>query len=214
MFRYLTGSHNEHIHKLAASHGVGLMLQPGSYRPSLSLEYPVHAVDNGCFTPPGQPDRFDETKWLRYLDRCERDRCLFATAPDIPYDWPASWARTEPYIDRIRDLGFRAAVAVQNGATADAVPWDACDVIFIGGDTPWKLGTDALYISRAARDRSIPVHMGRANSERRFRRAAAMLVDTADGTKAKHGNPIETAALIRTMLDRIATPDGHQLALA
>lgn len=212
--RYLTGCDSPQARELATTHGVGLMLQPNSYRPSRSEHYPVHAVDNGAFTPPGKPDRFDEARWLRYLDRCPRDRCLFAVAPDVPFDWPASWARSELYIDRVRDMGYRVALAVQNGATPDLVPWDAADVVFLGGDTAWKLSTDALYIARAALDRGVPVHMGRANSWVRLRRAAEMAVDTADGTFLKHGEPEHMAQRLRVMLDHVADPDGLQLALA
>lgn len=208
MFRYLTGVDNVHARELAGSHGLGLMLNPRSYRPSRADDYPVHAVDNGCFS-----GAWEEAQWLRYLDRCPRDRCLFAVAPDVPFDWDASWARSQRYIDRIRAMGFPVAVAMQNGVRVDAVPWPELDVVFLGGDTDWKLGTEALYITRAAQERGVHVHMGRANSLRRFRRAASMLVDTADGTMLKY-RPSERAGQLRAMLDAMANPDGHQLALA
>jgi hypothetical protein len=209
MFRYLTGVDNEHARALAVDHGVGLMLNPRSYRPSRADAYPIHAVDNGCFT-----DRWDETQWLGYLDRCARERCLFAVAPDVPFDWTASWERSSRYVDQIRGMGFPVAVALQNGVTIETVPWSDLDVVFLGGDTAWKLGTTALYIAREAQSRGIHVHMGRANSLKRFRRAVSMLCDTADGTKLKHGVPAETAALLRSMLDAVQHPDGNQLALA
>lgn len=213
MFRYLSGVCNEHARQLALTHGVGLMLQPRSYRPARAEAYPVHAIDNGAFTPPGQPDRFNEARWRRYLDRCDRS-ALFAVAPDVPMDWRATWARSEGYIDFIRDEGFRVAVAVQNGCTVDQVPWDALDVVFIGGDTAWKLGTDALYIANAARDRGVHVHMGRANSAKRLVRAVSMACDSADGTFLKHGEPEEMADRLRVMLDEVYRLDGHQMALA
>lgn len=213
MFRYYSGVCNRFAEELGRTHGLGVMLQPGSYRPSRAEEYPASAVDNACFHPPGTPDRWVESKWLRYLDRCPRT-AIFATAPDVPYDWEASWARTEPYIDRIRGMGFRVAVAMQNGVTVDDVPWDAADVIFLGGDTEWKLSTDALYIANAARDRGIHVHMGRANSAKRFVRAVAMACDSADGTFLKHGPPEFMADRLRAMLDEVYRLDGHQLALA
>lgn len=209
IFRFLTGVDNPHARVLGETHHVGLLLQPRSYKPSKADLYPVHAVDNGCFS-----NTWDETKWLRYLDRVGRERCLFAVAPDVPFDWQASWARTERYVDRIRDMGFPCAVAVQNGATVDTVPWDACDVVFLGGDTEWKLGTRCLEIAHAAQHRGIPVHMGRANSLKRFRRAVEMLTDTADGTFLKHGPPDVMAGRLRFMLDDIYRFDGHQLALA
>jgi hypothetical protein len=209
MFRYLTGVDNAYARELADTHGVGLMLQPRSYKPSRADAYPVHAVDNGCFS-----NAWVEDQWLRYLDRCPRERCLFAVAPDVPFDWARTLERSTQYVDRIRDMGFKVAIAVQNGATPATVPWDACDVMFIGGDTPWKLGLRALELTWAARDRGIPVHMGRANSARRFVRAVELTVDTADGTFLKHGNPEVMAGRLRVMLDHVYRFDGHQLALA
>lgn len=214
MFRYLTGVDSVQAQRLAKSHGVGLMLQPGSYRPSRADDYPAHAVDNGCFTPPGTPDRFDEVRWWRYLQRVDRHRCLFAVAPDVPFDWAASWTRSSRYVERIRAAGFAVAVPIQNGATADAVPWDDLDVVFIGGDTAWKLSSAALDIAHEAHHRGLPVHMGRANSQRRFRRATEMLVDTADGTFLKHGPPESMAERLARMLDGLSEFDGYQLAMA
>lgn len=208
MFRYLTGVDNAPARGLAASHGLGLMLQPRSYKPSLSVEYPAFAVDNGCFS-----GKWEELQWLRYLERCDRS-ALFAVAPDVPFDWVASWARSAMYIDRIRGMGFPVAVAVQNGATATTVPWAALDAVFIGGDTPWKLGTDALYIVKEAQHRGVHVHMGRANSTRRFVRAVQMGCDTADGTYLKFGPPQQMADQLRAKLDEVYRSDGHQLALA
>lgn len=208
MFRFLTGVCNEYARELAVTHGVGMMLNPRSYKPSRADAYPAVGIDNGCFT-----DKWEEGQWLRYLDRCDR-RAIFAVAPDVPFDWDASWARTEPYVDRIRGMGFPVAVAMQNGVTVDRVPWDALDVVFLGGDTAWKLSTDALYIANAARDRGVHVHMGRANSAKRFVRAVAMACDSADGTFLKHGPKKLMADRLRVMLDEVYRLDGHQLALA
>lgn len=208
MFTFLTGVCNEYARDLAVTHGVGMMLNSRSYKPSRADVYPALGIDNGCFT-----DKWEEAQWLRYLDRCDR-RAIFAVAPDVPFNWDASWSRSEPYIARIRDMGFKVAVAMQNGVTVDDVPWDACDVIFLGGDTSWKLSTDALYIANAARDRGVHVHMGRANSTKRFVRAVAMACDSADGTFLKHGPKELMATRLKAMLDEVYRLDGHQLALA
>lgn len=222
-FRFLTGVCNEYARELAVTHGVGMMLNPRSYKPSRADAYPAVGIDNGCFT-----DRWEEGQWLRYLDRCDR-RAIFAVAPDVPPlwaverrarrpddvdPWPESWARSERYVDRIRGMGFPVAVAMQNGVTVDKVPWDALDVVFLGGDTAWKLSTDALYIANAARDRGVHVHMGRANSAKRFVRAVSMACDSADGTFLKHGPKQLMADRLRAMLDEVYRLDGHQLALA
>lgn len=209
IFRYFTGVDNAVARELAETHGVGLMLNPGSYRPSRALDYPVHAVDNGCFS-----GKWDERKWFRYLGRVPRDRCLFAVAPDVPFDWKKSWERSQKYTDTIRNMGFPVAVALQNGVTSKEVPWDDLDVVFIGGDTEWKLSSVALEITHTAHHHGVPVHMGRANSQKRFRRAVEMLTDSADGTFLKYGNPESQAARLRAMLDPIYALPSHQIALA
>lgn len=210
MFRYLSGAslNNPAVVALGESHQLGAMLNPRSYNPAVAARYPVAAVDNGCFT-----DRWDEAQWIGYLDRCPRS-VLFAVAPDVPFDWEASWARSRRYVDEIRDMGFRVAVAVQNGATADTVPWSAMDAVFLGGDTAWKLGTEALYIAREATHRGVHVHMGRANSARRIVRAISMSCDSADGTYLRYGEPELMAARLAAMIDHAHRADGHQLALA
>lgn len=99
----------------------------------------AHAVDvewcadNGAFT-----DRWDEGKWWRWLNapqQLERlERCLFATAPDVVGDWRATEARSRPWLERIRGLGYPVAYVAQNGmehSTWDL--WDEIDVLFIGG---------------------------------------------------------------------------------
>jgi hypothetical protein len=41
------------------------------------------------------------------------------------------------------------------------VPWDAFDVLFLGGTTDWKLGPAAADLTAEARRRGLVVHMGR-----------------------------------------------------
>lgn len=210
MFRYLSGAalNSPHTLELVESHELGAMLNPRAYAPTIAGRYACSAVDNGCFS-----GAWVEGQWLAYLERCDRS-ALFAVAPDVPFDWETSWSRSARYVDVIRAMGFRVAVAVQNGATAGAIPWAALDVVFLGGDTAWKLGTEALYITRAALDRGVPVHMGRANSARRITRAIAMGCDTADGTFLKYGPPEQMADRLGAMLDHAQRDDGHQMALA
>jgi hypothetical protein len=74
------------------------------------------------------------------------------------------------------------ALAAQNGLEHLSVPWGAFDVLFLGGDTAWKLGPYARQLTGEARDRGLPVHMGRVNSLRRLRYAQAIGCTSADGT--------------------------------
>lgn len=87
-------------------------------------------ADNGAFTA-----RWDAPTWWSYLvaNAPAAASCLFATAPDVVGDHAATATAADPWLDRIRGLGYPVAYVAQNGLTPDAVPWDRVDVIFLGG---------------------------------------------------------------------------------
>ncbi len=143
-------------------------------------------ADNGCYGK-GWPG---EDAWLAWLDgftQEQRARCDFAVAPDVVGDAEATLARSLPWLGVIAALGYPVAYVAQDGATIDTLPWDQFDVLFLGGSTRWKLGPDARLLTDAARQRGKRVHMGRVNSERRYRYAAAIGCDSADGTYLTYG---------------------------
>jgi hypothetical protein len=138
------------------------------------------AGDNGCFGA----NYVGDDAWIGWLARhaSHADRCLFATAPDVVGDAAATLARSAPFLPVIRDLGYPAALVAQDGLEDLDVPWDAFDVLFIGGSTEWKLGPYAARLIAEARLRGKRVHMGRVNSGRRYAYAALLGCDSADGT--------------------------------
>lgn len=137
-------------------------------------------ADNGCYARgyPGHP------AWSTWLGRMARHRttCLFATAPDVVGDAAATWQRSKGWLPMIRSLGYPAALVAQDGLTAERAPWDAFDVLFLGGTTEFKLGTDARRLTEAARSRGMPVHMGRVNSRKRLLYAHSIGCTSVDGT--------------------------------
>jgi hypothetical protein len=137
-------------------------------------------ADNGCFGS-GYPG---DAKWLAWLEKHAGDAgtCLFATAPDVVGDAAATLARSAPFLPAIRALGYPAALVAQDGLEDLDVPWDDFDVLFIGGTTAWKLGPAALGLIQQAKRRGKWVHMGRVNSEKRYRIAHAAGCDSVDGT--------------------------------
>lgn len=141
-------------------------------------------ADNGAYS-----DRFDEGKWWRFLtaNAHAAESCLFATLPDVVGQWQATLDRSLPWIDKVRALGYPVALVLQDGATAETVPWADIDVVFIGGTTGWKLGPEARQLVAEAKQRGLWVHMGRVNSERRFRYASHIGCDSADGTYLTFG---------------------------
>lgn len=142
-------------------------------------------ADNGCFGT-GYPGDDGYLTWLtQRVDRLAR--CAFATAPDIVGDAQATLTRSARMLPRIRQLGYPAALVAQNGLEHLEVPWDTFDVLFIGGDTTWKLDAAARALVTEAKARGKKVHMGRVNSERRIHYAHIIGCDSADGTYLTYG---------------------------
>jgi hypothetical protein len=138
------------------------------------------AADNGCFGK-GYPGDGEWFAWLR-RNAADASSCLFAVAPDVVADAAATLERSRPWLPRIRSLGYPAALVAQDGLEDLDVPWDEFDVLFIGGSTEWKLGPYARAVIHEAKRRGKWVHMGRVNSEKRYRYAHALGCDSADGT--------------------------------
>lgn len=150
-------------------------------------------ADNGCFSA---PHLYSDDKYLGWLSKQPGERCLFATAPDILADHAGTVERSLPLLPRLRSLGYKPAFVAQNGWKAGTTPWPEFDVLFIGGTDTFKLGiaADAIAWAHYYGKR---VHMGRVNSFRRLRLAAALGCDSADGTYLKFGPDTNAPRLIR-----------------
>jgi len=142
-------------------------------------------ADNGAYTGryPG------DDMYLAWLSAraAHAPRCAFATAPDVVFDAAATLTRSVPMLARIRALGYPAALVAQDDLERLRIPWDAFDVLFLGGSTPWKLGPAAAGLVMQARAHGLDVHMGRVNSLRRLRHAAAIGCQSVDGTYLAYG---------------------------
>lgn len=150
-------------------------------------------LDNGAYS-----DKFDEAKWWKSLadNATEAGTCLFAVAPDVVGDAAATLERSLPWLPKIRALGYPAAFAAQDGLENLDVPWDEFDVLFIGGTDGWKLGPHARALVAEARRHGKWVHMGRVNSERRYRYAHSIGCDSADGTYLTFGPNVNLPKLL------------------
>lgn len=155
-------------------------------------------ADNGCFGR-GYPG---DLAWWRWLSDLPRERLQFAVAPDVVADAEATLARSTPWLSRIRELGIPVAFVAQDGLERLSVPWDAFDVLFLGGSTEWKLGEHAQALTRDAKTRQKWVHMGRVNSAIRFRHAWLSGCDSADGTFLSYGPDVNLPIVEGWMRDR------------
>lgn len=139
-------------------------------------------ADNGVFGD-AYPGDDEFLAWLRTL-RPFADRCLFAVAPDVVADFEATWRRSYDMLQRIRDLGFPAALVAQDRMEiSDAWDWPDFDALFVGGSTAWKLSPAAANLARCARSIGHIVHLARVSSLRRYRHAHDVChADSVDGT--------------------------------
>lgn len=169
---YLSGK------KVKCTDVLGVMLSFNAGKQSLR-GHSLFAADNGCFV---QSEKYSDEGYLAWLDKLDRGSCLFAAAPDVVGDAEKTRDRSYPILPKIRELGFKAAFVVQDGETPDQIRWDELDAIFIGGSTGWKLGPIVPGIVSEAKKRGKWVHMGRVNSFKRMRLAAAIGCDSVDGT--------------------------------
>lgn len=180
-------------------------------------------ADNGKFTKDGPRTNWIGHKaWFEWLegqvDRYGAEKCRFAVAPDAPFDAAGTLDESLPWMEKIRELGIPAAFAAQNGCELYGLPWDEMDVLFLAGgptvpdgspDTEWKISPIAQSLTIEAINRGIPVHMGRANSWKRVRKAALMGCDSADGTYLKFGPDVnlpKVLAWLGRLDQRPATP--------
>lgn len=161
-------------------------------------------ADNGCFA---KGDSFDAGRWLAWLGNLKHDRltCLFAVAPDVVGDAEATLARSAPYLPLIRDLGYLPAYVAQDGFDPSVVPWDAFDVLFIGGTTSWKRSERGGYCAIAeGKRRGKWVHVGRVNGGPFLRSVVGAGADSADGTGLAI-NPGQNWPRLRRTLNGLTT---------
>lgn len=195
---YLSGCVRPEVWQLVLEGKLGALLTP---RTGNKYRGGTWAADNGCFNA---GTYVGDDKWLAWLRRMapHAGECLFATAPDVVGDAAATLERSRPYLQLLRELGYRAAYVGQDGATVDSLPWDEFDVLFIGGSTEWKLSGAARELAAEARRRSKPVHMGRVNSRKRLRIADEFGCSTADGTYLAFG-PDKNLPKLMSWLDDV-----------
>jgi hypothetical protein len=136
----------------------------------------------------------DVDAYLTMIDqiaRLDRARLLFVTAPDAAEMLPdhtvrSSWEGTvwlwRSWRKALTARALPLAVVLQDGATADSVPWDELSAVFVGGSDAWKDGPQAAGLALEARRRGKLVHVGRCNTQRR-ERLWWPLCDSFDGTQ-------------------------------
>ena len=138
------------------------------------------ALDNGRFC--AGPD-WSERDWMKLIHKaCAHSQKTgvapeWILVPDVVADWKATVREFSHWESRVRNTGWKVAVAVQNGASVADVKAMGVDVVFVGGTTEWKLRTTALWCSEFPR-----VHVGRVNTLERAIGCFQCGAESIDGT--------------------------------
>lgn len=183
------------LQNLLTNNGCGILLTPFSQRSTPGPEW-VWAADNGCFS-----SRWNYQTWRSWLaTRARPEEALFAVVPDVVANHEQTLQQWKQHYKFVKDLGFKTAFVLQNGATYDTIPWEQFDCLFIGGTTEYKLSKDAKRFTQHTKGLGKWVHMGRVNSQKRIELAVGWGCDSVDGTFLAFGPDINTPKLIK-MLD-------------
>lgn len=197
---YLTGCTNKKMAKHLDDQTIGFLNTPTTAKIVGSRW--IWAADNGCY---GASYVGDEA-WYSWLIKMapQASTCLFATAPDVVGDGAATLTRSLPWLPLIRGLGFPAALVAQDGMTETTIPWGDFDVLFVGGTTEWKLGSEVRQIIAGAHAQGVDVHAGRVNSWRRFHYFDSLGVRSADGNYIAFG-PDQNLPAVLSWVERSKT---------
>lgn len=175
---YLTGCVPKQSHQFLDDQVIGFLTTPniGNHR---KPEW-IWAADSGCFNR--KTYKGDEA-YITWLTRQHsKEKCLFATAPDVLGDAAGTLKLAQEWLPTIKDLGYSPALVTQDGMTPEMVPWNQVDWLFLGGTDSHKLGPEGKALIAAAIENGKRVHVGRVNSQRRYLAFKFLGADSADGT--------------------------------
>ncbi len=163
-------------------------------------QYRHFAVDNEAFTKEFDPDAF--FPFLEML-RPYQLLCHFVSCPDVVGNARATLERYDKWAHQIRAGGWPVAFVAQDGQ--EDLDFPACDAVFIGGSTEWKMSPAADECIMRAKDLGLWVHIGRVNGQRRFWHFRMIGADSADGTMIRYERDTcirrFTAAMYQSTID-------------
>jgi hypothetical protein len=135
-------------------------------------------LDNGAFT-----NNFNFRQWVDFLATMlpYRQNCIGIIVPDVPYSAAATIERFMRYRAVPEALGYKTALATQDGMTPESAPWPLFDVLFIGGSDTHKRGPEAEILAKEAKRRGKRVHVGRVSSAQAIAKYWTW-ADSFDGT--------------------------------
>lgn len=132
-------------------------------------------LDNGAYA-----NKFTPELWAQGMSKYIpwQHTCLGVVVPDVVGDWRATVTLFAQYAPLVQP-GYPVAFVTQDGLQVDGTPWDALDVLFVGGTDEHKLHGAWALIAEAQRLNK-RIHVGRVNSVERIERF--WMADSVDGT--------------------------------
>lgn len=185
MIVFVNGVSKSDIEEHAGSIHLGVFVGPRNWNDLTrisNLGFPW-AADNDCF------NGLDPDSYLSMLDRIaavDLTNFVFVTTPDVVADHRATATLFRGWLPALKKRRLPIAFVAQDGATADEIPWNDINALFVGGSTRWKLSRHAARLMAWGKKRDKWVHVGRVNSKRREDRIGALLelgADSFDGTQ-------------------------------
>lgn len=182
MFGYASNTGTRRNLDALRATGWGIFLTPDNPTPRPGLR---HALDNGAWRAFQQNEPFNETGFLRLIERSAED-ADFVVIPDIVAGGMRSLDFSLSWLPRLAHIS-KSLLPLQDGMdvfTVAAVLYESPNLgLFLGGSTEWKLATMYEWgVLAAVMNRHY--HVGRVNTARRIRLAAEAGADSFDGTSA------------------------------
>jgi hypothetical protein len=148
------------------------------------------AVDNDGFSRqdwPWRPADGDEPvdDYERMLYDLRGLRPLFVTCPDEWKNTERTFELWQEWAPMILRYGLPPALCLQDGMTADDIPWGVVSALFLGGSDEYRATPEVHRIFRLAREnhRRIHLHVGRISGMERIEWASRLGAHSVDGTK-------------------------------
>lgn len=157
-------------------------------------QFAPYALDNGAFPAWVNKRDWNETAWLKLLDRVAACPMQpeWVLVPDVVADKERTLESWYKYAPMLYERGFNSlAFAAQDGMLPNDVPV-AADWVFVGGTTPWKWATLNMWC-----ESGYPVHVGRVNEFSQLMRCYEAGAKSTDGTGWFRGDNRQFNGLVR-----------------
>lgn len=186
--------------------GLGHLYAP-DYRHS---PYPwlPYVLDNGAYSAFVKKQSFNREAFeglLRWA-LSQRFAPQWIVVPDVVTDAMGTLRQWYYWEERLRAVGFKLALAVQDGIRLEDARAAKADIIFVGGSTDWKWSTVEMWCKEFPR-----VHVGRVNSPKRLYEVHGYGAESCDGTGWFRGSARQLQGL-EAFLKWQATPERMDVA--